>query len=198
MAELRYNIADKRAAYKGRHEANELSKDKISTFNLRHQEVLAFYGLELQKATLFTLADGNPNQSNLGEFRNKQLRQAVILASALPAAAVMIHGFGALTKLPKDQQGGDTVNRLKRINDRVAAQVMSEVIQITTENFDMGEEVVIESSFTEGVRVKPGSRTGQQPHHPGRRAVRQGKALQCLRPFVPAGGHPADHGLGCH
>jgi len=166
MADLRFNIADQRLAYRGRHEATELTRDKVSTFNLRHQEVLGFYGLELSKGTVFVIDDRVNNLSNLGEFRNKQLRQAVILASALPAAAVMLHGFGSLAGFPKDQQTSDLINRLKRINDRVAAQVMAEVLQITTETFDVGEEVVIESSITEGVRVKPGVELGSNPTIP--------------------------------
>ena len=41
---LRYHIADARLTYNGRHEPMEMSKEKISTFNLRHREVLDFYG----------------------------------------------------------------------------------------------------------------------------------------------------------
>jgi len=166
MAELRFNIADQRLQYRGKHEPTELTKDKVATFNLRHREVLDFYGLELERGTVFVIDDRVNNLSNLGEFRNKQLRQAVILASALPAAAVMLHGFGSLKRYPKEQQNSDLTNRLKRINDRVAAQVMAEVLQITTETFDVGEEVVIESSFTEGVRVKPGVELGSNPTIP--------------------------------
>jgi fructose-1,6-bisphosphatase/sedoheptulose 1,7-bisphosphatase-like protein len=43
---------------------------------------------------------------------------------------------------------------------------MSEVLQITTETFDVGEEVVIESAITEGVRVKPGVEAGGNPTVP--------------------------------
>lgn len=160
---LRYNIGDARLTYSGRHEAMELSKDKVSTFNLRHQEVLNFYGFELAGGTVFVIDDRVNGHSNLGVFRSKQLRQAVILAAALPAAAVVIDGFGALNKVPKDLQTKDLVNRLKRHNDRIAAQVMSEVLQITTETFDLGEEVIIESAITEGVRSKPGVEAGGNP-----------------------------------
>jgi len=160
---LRYNIGDVRLTYSGRHEAMELSKDKVSTFNLRHQEVLNFYGFELAGGTVFVIDDRVNGHSNLGVFRSKQLRQAVILAAALPAAAVVIDGFGALNKVPKDLQTKDLVNRLKRHNDRIAAQVMSEVLQITTETFDLGEEVIIESAITEGVRSKPGVEAGGNP-----------------------------------
>lgn len=160
---LRYNIGDVRLTYSGRHEAMELSKDKVSTFNLRHQEVLNFYGFELVGGTVFVIDDRVNGHSNLGVFRSKQLRQAVILAAALPAAAVVIDGFGALNKVPKDLQTKDLINRLKRHNDRIAAQVMSEVLQITTETFDLGEEVIIESAITEGVRSKPGVEAGGNP-----------------------------------
>jgi len=163
---LSYNIADARLSYKGRHEAGEMTRDKVSTFNFRHQEVLDFYGLELHKGTVFVIDDRVNGLSNMGVFRSKQLRQAVVLASALPAAAVMIHGFGSLARLAKEQQTKEQTNKLKRMNDRVAAQVMSEVLQITTETFDAGEEVVIESAFTEGVRVKPGVELGGNPTIP--------------------------------
>jgi fructose-1,6-bisphosphatase/sedoheptulose 1,7-bisphosphatase-like protein len=160
---LRYDIADARLTYKGRHEAMEWSKDKVSTFNLRHQEVLNFYGLALVEGAVFIIDDRVNGCSNLGVFRSKQLRQAVILAAALPAAAVVMDGFGALKKVPKDLQTKALVNRLKRHNDRIAGQVMSEVLQITTETLDVGEEVIIESAITEGVRAKPGVEVGGNP-----------------------------------
>ncbi|HUT52962.1 MAG TPA: fructose-bisphosphatase class II [bacterium] len=160
---LRYNIADDRLAYTGRHEAEEMSRDKVSTFNLRHQEVLSFYGLELMSGTVYMIDDRTNGRSNLGVFRSKQLRQAVILAAALPAAAVVIHGFGSLKNVPKDLQTKDLENKFKRMNDRIAAQVMGEVLQITTENLAVGEEVVIESAITEGVRAKPGVEPGGNP-----------------------------------
>ena len=163
---LRYNIADARLAYSGRHEKMPMSKDKVSTFNFRHQEVLSFYGLELAEGAVFMI-DGHGNgRSNLGVFRSKQLRQAVILAAALPAVAVVIDGFGALNNVSKELQTPDLIDRLKRRNDRTAAQVMSEVLQITTETFDVGEEVIVESIITEGVRLKPGVETGGNPTIP--------------------------------
>jgi fructose-1,6-bisphosphatase/sedoheptulose 1,7-bisphosphatase-like protein len=162
-SELRYNIADSRLEYTGRHDRMELSRDKVFTFNLRHQEVLSFYGLELSEGEIFIIDDRVNGRSNLGVFRSKQLRQAVILAAALPAAAVMIHGFGSLKKVEKDLQTKELVNRFKRMNDRIAGQVMAEVLQITTETLDKGEEVLIESAITEGVRVKPGVEPGGNP-----------------------------------
>jgi fructose-1,6-bisphosphatase/sedoheptulose 1,7-bisphosphatase-like protein len=140
-----------------------MSKDKVSTFNLRHKEVLGFYGLELAAGTVFIIEDSVNGRSNLGVFRSKQLRQGVVLAAALPAAAVVIDGYGSLTKVPQEEQSKALVNRLKRYNDRTAAQIMGEVLQITTETFDVGEEVIIESAITEGVRVKPGVEAGGNP-----------------------------------
>jgi fructose-1,6-bisphosphatase/sedoheptulose 1,7-bisphosphatase-like protein len=123
-------------------------------------------GLELAGGTVFVIEDRVNGLSNLGVFRSKQLRQGVILAAALPAAAVVIDGFGALKNVPKDQQTKALTNQLKRYNDRTAAQVMSEVLQITTETFDLGEEVIIESAITEGVRIKPGVEAGGNPTIP--------------------------------
>ncbi len=40
---------------------------------------------------------------------------------------------------------------------------MAEVLQSTTETLPVGEEVLIESAITEGVRVKPGSEAGGNP-----------------------------------
>jgi len=163
---LRYHIADAKLTYTGHYEPIKMSKEKVSTFNLRHKEVLDFYGLEFVQGTVFVIDDRVNGRSNLGVFRSKQLRQAVILAAALPAAAVAIHGFGALNKVPKDLHTKALVNQLKRQNDRVSAQVMSEVLQITTETFEVGEEVIIESAMTEGVRAKPGVEAGGNPTIP--------------------------------
>lgn len=163
---LRYDIAEQKLTYSGRHEPVELSKEKVSTFNQRHKEVLGFYGLELLRGTVFIIDDRRNGLSNLGVFRSKQLRQAAVLAAALPAAAVAIDGRGALNKVPRDLQTRDLTNRLKRHNDRTAAQVMAEVLQITAESFDVGEEVIIESAATEGVRAKPGYEPGGNPTIP--------------------------------
>jgi len=160
---LRYNIADARLSHACRHDPEPLSPDKVLTFNLRHQEVLGFYGIELADGFIRPLAAAVNGQSNLGVFRSKQLRQAVILAAALPAAAVRLNGFGALPGAPKGQESKDLLNRYKRMNDRTAAQVMAEVLQITTENLEVGEEVIVESALTEGVRAKPGIEPGGNP-----------------------------------
>jgi len=163
---LRYNIADARLTYRGRQKPIEMSKGKQYTFNVRHQEVLEFYNLEFAGGTVFTIDDRVNGLSNLGVFRSKQLRQGVVLAAALPAAAVVLDGFGALKNVSKDLQTKALVNRFKRHNDRTSAQVMSEVLQMTTESFDKGEEVIIESAITEGVRAKPGLEAGGNPTIP--------------------------------
>jgi len=54
---LRYNVADARLSFSGRHEPISMTKDKVSTFNLRHQEVLSFYGLELIDGTVFMMGE---------------------------------------------------------------------------------------------------------------------------------------------
>jgi len=156
-----------------------MSKEKISTFNLRHKEVLEFYGLELAKGAVFIIEDRVNGRSNLGVFRSKQLRQGIILAAALPAAAVVLEGFAALASVPKEKQSKSLINQLKRHNDRVAAQIMAEVLQITTETFDVGEEVIIESAITEGVRVKPGLEAGGNPTIPV--GALYGKEEHCSR-----------------
>lgn len=161
--DIRKNIGEARLVYTGRHDEGEMSKDKLSTFNLRHQEVLGYYDLELAVGSVFVISDQVNRRSNLGVFRSKQLRQAVVLAAALPAAAVVLHGFGSLQKVPEDLRNKELENKLKRMNDRTAAQVMGEVLQITTETLDVGEEVIIESAITEGVRAKPGVEPGGNP-----------------------------------
>ena len=176
---LRQDIAKTRLTYTGRHEPIRLGKDKVATFNQRHKEVLDFFGLELSKGAVFVIEDRVNGLSNLGVFRSKQLRQGVILAAALPAIAVAIDGFGALGTVPKDVQTKALINRFKRHNDRTAAQVMSEVLQITTENLELGEEVVIESAVTEGVRIKPGLEAGGNPTIPV--GALYGKDQHCSR-----------------
>jgi hypothetical protein len=90
----------------------------------------------------------------------------VILAAALPAVAVVLDGFHSMKNIAKEDQTKELINKLKRHNDRTAAQIMSEVLQISTEAFDVGEEVIIESAITEGVRVKPGLEAGGNPTIP--------------------------------
>jgi len=163
---LRCDIADARLSYHGCCKPIKISKNKLSTFNLRHREVLEFYGLKVAEGTVFVIDEQVNGFSNLGVFRKKQLRQSVILAAALPAAAVAMDGFGALKNVTQKKQTKGLINRLKRYNDRTAAQVMSEVLQITADTFEVGEEVIIESAITEGVRVKPGVEAGSNPTIP--------------------------------
>ncbi len=160
---LRYNVSDQRLVYEGKSEPKQMNNQRKSAFNQRHKEVLGFYGIELHEGTVFTIDDRVNGLSNLGVFRSKQLRQSAVLAAALPAAAVVLHGYNAFSKVPKDLQTKDLANRYKRMNDRTAAQVMAEVLQLTTENLETGEEVIIESAITEGVRVKPGVELGGNP-----------------------------------
>jgi len=129
----------------------------------RHQSVLGDYALRLESAQVITLDDRVNRHSNLGALRNRQTREAVIVAAALSAAAVGLHGRGSFAALPEAAQTKDAANELKRANDRTAAQIMSEVLQTTTEVLPAGEEILIESTITEGVRPKPGKEAGGNP-----------------------------------
>lgn len=178
---LRYDVAERRPTYSGQRDAYPLDRDRVTTFNQRHKEVLGAYGLELADGNVFVL-DGRCNgRSNLGVFRSKQLRQAVVLAAALPAAAVVLDdGRGSYERLPdEDRAQKKIVNRLKRQNDRTSAQVMGEVLQRTTETFEVGEEVIIQSAATEGVRAKPGLEAGGNPTIPV--GALYGKEHHCRR-----------------
>lgn len=159
---LRWDIAQGNLTYQGRHEARPLDENERQGFNHRHRRVLGFYRLELRAGTRFLLEERVNGRSNLGVFRNRQLREAVLLAAALPAAAVVADGFASL----RERAGKELLTRLKRHNDRTAAQVMSEVLQLTAESFPVGEEVVIQSAVTEGVRAKPGVEPGGNPTVP--------------------------------
>ena len=121
------------------------------------------YELRLESCNLITLCNRINHQSNIGALRNRQLRQSAIVSAALSAIAVGAQGRGALNSFPKEEHTNELKNRLKRANDRAAAQVMAEVLQTTTETFPVGEEVLIESVVTEGVRVKPGKEAGGNP-----------------------------------
>lgn len=132
-------------------------------FNYRHRDILDLYDITLEDCSIFMLDDHINNQSNLGAFRNRQLRQSVILSAALSAVAVSLHGRGSLNKIPQDQRTRQTINDLKRANDRTAAQVMAEVLQTTTDSLLEGDEVIIESTITEGARIKPGKEVGGNP-----------------------------------
>ncbi len=164
MGDLRYDVGEARLDYQGRHQPRELGRDALADFNHRHARALNAYGLELAAATIFIIEERVSGRSNLGAFRNQRLREAVVLAAALPAAAVALDGRGSARGLGRVDRA--TLNRLKRANDRTAAQIMGEVLQHTAESCEVGEEVVIESVITEGVRAKPGVEPGGNPTIP--------------------------------
>ncbi len=160
---LRYNVADQRLNYTGRVQEFQFDPDRIIEFNHRHKAALANYELGLESCEILNLSNRVNYQSNLGALRNRQVRQSVILSAALSAIVVGLHGRGSLKQVPKNLVTSELKNNLKRANDRTAAQVMSEVLQTTTETLPVGEEIIIESAITEGVRVKPGVEAGGNP-----------------------------------
>jgi fructose-1,6-bisphosphatase/sedoheptulose 1,7-bisphosphatase-like protein len=161
--DLRYNIADQRLSYTGDKTVEVMDDDYLIEFNQLHSKVLDHYSLSLIEGSITKVSETVNNYSNLGALRNRQLRQSVTLSAALSAAAVKLKGYGAFGKLPEEERSIYLKNKLKRANDRTAAQVMGEVLQLTTESFPRGEEVIIECSITEGVRVKPGKEAGGNP-----------------------------------
>jgi len=160
---LRFNIGNQRLKYKGVEKALSYNNDRIIEFNHRHRTVLANYDITLKKATIFSLDDRINSQSNLGALRNRQLRESGIVSAALSAVGVALHGRGALNDIPSEQRTKAVTNELKRANDRMAAQIMAEVLHITANKLPVGEEVLIASTITEGVRVKPGKEAGGNP-----------------------------------
>lgn len=160
---LRYNIADQRLAYTGLKIENCFDYDRILEFNHRHRQALQNYDIEMESCSVFTLCDKINGRSNLGALRNRKVRQSVILSAALSAISVGVNGCGALNNYPEEEHTKGLKEALKRANDRTAAHVMSEVLQTTTEQLPVGEEVIIESTITEGVRVKPGKEAGGNP-----------------------------------
>ncbi|MFH2049013.1 MAG: fructose-bisphosphatase class II [bacterium] len=160
---LRFDVADQRMQYKGKLKSFPFSKDKIIEFNLTHSSICELYDISLISGEIIVLDDTQNKESNLGAFRNRKLRESVILSGALSAVAVGVHGRGSLNEVPEEKRTKELINELKRANDRTAAQVMSEVLQLTTETLPVGEEVLIESTLTEGVRAKPGKEVGGNP-----------------------------------
>ena len=160
---LRQNIADQRLSYQGKIDQLLFDQDRIIEYNHRHKSVLTNYDMSLASCRIFNICDQVNNKSNLGVLRNRKVRQSVVLSAALSAIGVSLHGRGSLNKIPKEQQTDGIADRLKRDNDRTSAQIMSEVLQTTTENLPVGEEVLIESAITEGVRIKPGKEAGGNP-----------------------------------
>ena len=160
---LRFNIADERLHYTGQKKEFSLNQDRIIEFNHRHMSALKNYDLQPEECSIITLADEINNHSNIGTLRNRQLRQSVILSAAFSAIAVGMHGRGKLHDYPKEQHDNKLKNKLKRANDRTAAQGMAEVLQTTTKTLTMGEDVLIESAITEVARMKPGKEAGGNP-----------------------------------
>jgi len=160
---LRFNIADQKPVFKGTERVRRFNKDRIIEFNHRHQTVLGNYDITLESGQVITLDEKINRVSNLGALRNRQLRESVIVAAALSAVAVGLHGRASLTRIPEDKITNKITNKLKRANDRTAAQIMAEVLHTTTNKLPVGEEVLIASTITEGVRVKPGKEAGGNP-----------------------------------
>ena len=160
---LRYDISEYPLIYKGKKDEDRFDHDRVVEFNHRHTEVLSNYDLELTEGAIITLDDRFNNKSNFGALRNRQIRQSVIVAASLSAVAVALHGRGAANSIPENKITKELTNELKRANDRTSAQIISEVLQTTTETMPAGEEVLIESTITEGVRVKPGKEAGGNP-----------------------------------
>lgn len=161
--DLRMNIAERRLTYEGKYDELIFDTDRILEYNHRHKAALADYDLSLASCRILNLCDKINDRSNLGVLRNRKVRQSVILSAALSAVGVSLHGRGSLNKIPKEQQTSNITDRLKRNNDRTSAQIMSEILQTTTEGLPVGEEVLIESAITEGVRIKPGKEAGGNP-----------------------------------
>jgi fructose-1,6-bisphosphatase/sedoheptulose 1,7-bisphosphatase-like protein len=161
--QLRFDIATKRLIYNGSQDIYSFNKDRLIEYNHRHGTALANYDLEVAECNIFTLAGAINNKSNLGALRNRQIRESVILSATLAAAAVGLDGRGSLNNYSAEQATKELTNELKRANDRTAAHIMAEVLQTTTETLPVGEEVLIESRITEGVRVKPGKEAGGNP-----------------------------------
>jgi fructose-1,6-bisphosphatase/sedoheptulose 1,7-bisphosphatase-like protein len=160
---LRFDIAERRLSYQGKAKEMIFDRDRIIEFNHRHKAILSNYNISLKSCKIITLCDRINYKSNLGALRNRKVRQSVILSAALSAVAVGLHGRGSINSVPEDKQTRELTNDLKRANDRTAAQIMAEVLQTTAEMLPVGEEVLIESTITEGVRAKPGKEPGGNP-----------------------------------
>ncbi len=161
--DLIFDVADKRLIYNGEQSEEIFNKDQIMEFNHRHKAVMSNYDLKLKKCKIITLCDKVNTKSNLGAMRNRQVRQSVILSAALSAVGVGLHGRGSLNAVAQEHVTIELANNLKRANDRTAAQIMSEVLQTTSETLPIGEEILIESTITEGARAKPGKEPGGNP-----------------------------------
>lgn len=176
---LRFDIIERPLTLVGEREITTLLPAQLDELNHSHRAVFDPYALRLIAGEKLTLSDRLNTRSNLGALRNRQMREAVILSAALAAVAVALAGRGALASTPRERLTRALVNATKRANDRAAAQVMSEVLQRTTEEMPVGEEVLIESAITEGVRAKPGKEPGGNPTIPV--GALFGKADHCAR-----------------
>ncbi|MBM4371294.1 MAG: hypothetical protein FJ098_06545, partial [Deltaproteobacteria bacterium] len=160
---LRFNVADRPPVLLRELPEEVFSQPRITAFNERHHEVLGRFRLRVSGLRRTCLQQRTNGRSNLGVFRNKQLHQSVILGAGLPAVAVALTGRGAFAALPPGEQTAARKEAFKRANDRTAAQVMGEVFQHTLDALEPGEDVLITSSITEGVRAKPGYEAGGNP-----------------------------------
>ena len=160
---LRLNVSDNPPVYEGRRDAHVYDRALLDAFNHRHAATLGPYRVSLAECTVYTLEDEVNGRSHLGTFANRKLREAAILAGGLPAVGVALHGYAAYSALPENLRNLQTKNLLKRANDRTAAQIMAEVLQTTCDSLELGEEVVIEATITEGTRAKPGLEVGGNP-----------------------------------
>ena len=161
--DLRFNVADRRPEFSGEIPAEPFNQNQILEFNHRHHTAMGNYDLVLGGARILKLSDYNNHRSNLGSLRNRQLRESVILASGLSAMAVGLSGRASLAGVPKEKITSQLKNEKKRANDRTSAQIMAEVLHNTANTLPTGEEVLIASTITEGVRVKPGKEIGGNP-----------------------------------
>ena len=166
MSNLRYDLSEKRLSYTGPEEREEFSKERIWEFNHTHRHVLRNYDLTLVSGTELLLHEQTNQNSNLGAFRNRQIRHSVVLSAALSSVAVALHGRGAIHNYPEDQITKELREKLKRVNDRTSAQIIADVLQTTTEALPECETALIESAITEGARVKPGKELGANPTIP--------------------------------
>ncbi len=160
---LKFNVADRPPEITGDFPTEEFGAPRLDAFNERHHEVLGRYRIKAASIRRTRIDDHTNGRSNLGVFRNKQLNQSVLLSAALPAVAVALTGRGAFAALPADQQTQERKEALKRANDRVAALAMGETFQITCDALEAGEDVLISTAITEGVRAKPGYEAGGNP-----------------------------------
>jgi hypothetical protein len=149
--------------FSGEQELLKFDRNRVIEYNHRHKAAMANYDIALESCRIIAVKSQLNENSNLGTLRNRKVRQSVILSAALSAAAVGLHGCGSLNKIPKENVTSAIKNHLKRANDRTSAQIMAEVLQTTTEELPVGEEVLIESTITEGVRIKPGKEAGGNP-----------------------------------